>query len=103
MSKNAREEQGKEILMWMHAGIRRGKTIPVFENMLEQYAAGERELGAKNERERIKNMLKRMNVNNLLVTPPQDVSETTQYLLQRNALDAAYFEIDRTVATKKPT
>jgi len=35
-------EQREEILTWMHAYIPRGKTIPVFEDMLEQYAAADR-------------------------------------------------------------
>ena len=42
----AREEQTPtlkdEILKWMNAYIPRGKTVPVFEDMLEQYAATER-------------------------------------------------------------
>jgi len=102
MSKNAREEQGKEILMWMHAGIRRGKTIPVFENMLEQYATAQREAGAREERERIQKILKDMRPS-FLLTPPRSDTEALTYRDQRNILEAAIIQIDRTVATKKPT
>jgi hypothetical protein len=41
----------QEILKWMNAYIPTGKTIPVFEDMLEQYATEQREAGAREERE----------------------------------------------------
>jgi len=37
----------QEILRWMNAYIPEGKTVPVFEDMLEQYATTEREAGAR--------------------------------------------------------
>ena len=42
----------KEILKWMNAYIPTGKTIPVFEDMLEQYATEQREAGAREERDK---------------------------------------------------
>ena len=37
----------ENILRWMNAYIPTGKTIPVFEDMLEQYATEQREAGAR--------------------------------------------------------
>ena len=37
----------ENILRWMNAYIPTGKTIPVFEDMLEQYATEQRDAGAR--------------------------------------------------------
>ena len=37
MTKNPKSEMRNEILKWMNYGIPRGKTIPVFEEMLDKY------------------------------------------------------------------
>ena len=47
----------ENILRWMNAYIPTGKTIPVFEDMLEQYATEQREAGAREYRQFILNVL----------------------------------------------
>ena len=48
----------ENILRWMNAYIPTGKTIPVFEDMLEQYATAEREAGAREATNKILNRIK---------------------------------------------
>jgi hypothetical protein len=48
----------QEILKWMNAYIPTGKTIPVFEDMLEQYATEQRDAGGREATNKILNRIK---------------------------------------------
>ena len=66
---------------------------------IEKALTEQREAGAREERERIQKILKDMRPSSLL-SPPRSILETITYQDQRNILEAAIIQIDRTAPTK---